>query len=362
MGADPNQPHVNTQFSVIVKALREQYPKLVEALTSQTKPIAESNVKTQESIAPREQALSSSLYNKYSPEYAKTGAENDLNSITGAGGKSVVAANDVNKAINPEYYAARAGSADKLGQLLSGIDPNRLTGAESENVARGLARTGYKSGELNTPSNQGAINAAQTYGSALNEKRNTVSNAINTATQALPSFNMGNDVFNQGTGGARSAVQGFTSGPGYAGTSPQASADLGKSALDVSSGLQAQRMGLKAQQRDYADRSAQFVGSTICCFIFMEAYGNKLPDYVRVCRDYWYNKYPELSIGYKKMAKWLVPLMKRFKIVRYLVNVSMIKPISRVGKWLVKDTEVVSKSDIIIHGLWFKFWRTYAKS
>ena len=104
MGADPNQPHVNTQFSVIVKALREQYPKLVEALTSQTKPIAESNVKTQESIAPREQALSSSLYNKYSPEYAKTGAENDLNSITGAGGKSVVAANDVNKVISDMIF------------------------------------------------------------------------------------------------------------------------------------------------------------------------------------------------------------------------------------------------------------------
>jgi hypothetical protein len=98
----------------------------------------------------------------------------------------------------------------------------------------------------------------------------------------------------------------------------------------------------------------------MCCFIFLEAYNGKLPWYIRFCRDWWYNENSDLCIGYKKMAAWLVPLMQKSNIMKAAINYMMVKPISRVGKFLVGESDSCAKIDIAIHNTWFRIWRFYA--
>ena len=361
MSADSKIPHVSTQLKSIVSGLAKQYPQLVQVLGAQNLAIAENEQNTREAIAPREQALSAGLYKQYAPQYGEVGSGVDLAALNGAGGQSVMASDALDRAIDPEYFASRDASSSKLGQLLSGMNPNELTGAERENIARGLARSGYRSGELNSPSNQGAINAALTYGSALDTKRSGVANAINTATAAIPTFKSGRDTFTQATSGARESNKVFGGATDFGGNSAAAGAKSGEDALGVTAGINTQKRQLNTQRRTSLDNTmavVDSVGSNMpsCCFIFMEAYNGKLPWYVRECRDYWYDRIPELSVGYKKMAKWLVPWMQKSGAVRFFVNTTMIKPISRIGEYLVGMKNDYSVIDMTLHNTWFKIW------
>lgn len=362
MSSDPKTPHISTQLKAIVGGLVKQFPQLTSILGSQNLAVAENEQATREAIAPREQALSAGLYKQYAPQYGEVGSGVDLAALNGAGGQSVLAADKLDRTIDPEYYASRNASSSKLGQLLSGMDPNALTGAERENTARGLARSGYQNGELNTPSNQGAINAALTYGSALDTKRSGVANAINTATAAIPTFKSGKDVFNQATGGARESNKVFGGATDFGGDSAAAGAQQASEALGVTAAINTQKRQIQSQRRDSVDRVNEGLSSIpSCCFIFMEAYNGELPDYVRICRDYWYNNIPELSVGYKRMAKWMVPAMQKSCIIRSLVNFWMIKPISRIGEYLVGTKNDYSTVDMMIHNMWFRIWYFYGK-
>jgi len=266
MGADPSAPRPSRSLASIAKGLRTSYPEIVRQLGQQELPAAQYDIATQEAIAPREQALAAGLYGQYAPQYAQTGSNIDLGAIQGAGGQAVRAADTLQRGIEPEYFASRAAASQKLQDLLGGMDPNRLTEPEREEVARGLARSNYTSGELSAPSNQGAINAAQTFGSALTAKRNNVANAINTAAQALPQFRTGTDAFAQATGGARFGAQNASNAPAFTGQSQQSGQILGQGALGLTGQLQTLRAQLQAQRRDEIDRTNEAfnaVGSII---------------------------------------------------------------------------------------------------
>lgn len=357
---DPAQPRISTQLKQIAGAITKHYPTLVDALGSQNQKVAEGEQKTREAIAPREQALSAGLYKQYAPQYGQVGSGVDLAALSGAGGQSVLAADQLGRQIDPEYYASREASSSKLAQLLGGMNPNELTGAERENTARGLARSGYQSGETNAPSNQGAINAAMTYGSALDTKRSGVANAINTATAAIPTFKSGKDAFTQATGGARDATRVFGGATDFGGNSSESGSKMAENVLGVTSGINTQKRQLDSQRRTGLDvgigAATSLSPGQVCCFIFMEAYNGKLPWYVRECRDYWYDRIPELGEGYKKMAKWLVPSMQKSKVVRFLVNELMVKPISRIGEYIVGMKNDYSIIDMTIHNTWFNIW------
>lgn len=351
MSGDKSGPRPSRSLRSVRKGLEREYPGIVKALGQQATPMAQYEMSAQEAVAPREQALNARLFEQYAPRYAEAQSASELGAIRGSGGQAVRESEALSREIDPEYYATRSGAADKLSQLLGGMDPNRLTGAERENTARGLARSNYQNGELNAPSNQGAIDAALTYGSALNQKRNTVANTINSAVGALPSFKGNTNVFDQATG--KSGSQAFQSQFGQAPNASVATGQANQGALGLTGGFQTLRANIAAGARDTLDRYNE---TTICCFIFLEAYNGKLPWYVRFCRDQWYTKYPSLKHGYRKMAKWLVPLMKKSKVIRYGVNELMVKPISRIGAFLTGETMTYSKVDLFLHNVWFKIW------
>lgn len=95
-----------------------------------------------------------------------------------------------------------------------------------------------------------------------------------------------------------------------------------------------------------------------CCFIFMEAYNGNMPYWVRECRDEFAPESTKRREGYIKMAKWLVPLMQKSKIVRYLVNLLMIKPLTNWGGYYKKvkgyENDFIYKPFV---KFWFKLWQ-----
>ena len=104
----------------------------------------------------------------------------------------------------------------------------------------------------------------------------------------------------------------------------------------------------------------------MCCFIFMEAYNGKLPWWVRECRDEFAPESSERRAGYIRMAGWLVPKMnyqlpitnyqlKRAKVMRFLVNQLMIKPMTKWGGWY-KNVQGYEKCWIYKPVVWFWFW------
>jgi hypothetical protein len=358
MGNDAGAPRPSRSLASIAKGLRLNYPSIVQSLGQQVLPQAEYEQAAQEAIAPREAALNAGIYSQFAPVYSQAAAGADLAALEGSGGQSVRAADALSRSIDPEYYASRTATADKLGALLGGMDPNSLTGSELENVARGIARTNPNA--VGVPSNTSAIRNALTFGNALTQKRNSVSQAIAAASQVLPQFRSGVDVFGQATGRAGTSAfgGGFNTNASSVGNAQQG----GQNAFNQTTGLQQLRAQLQSQARDSLDRANETIGSLpSCCFIFLECYNGKLPEYVRIMRDFHYNEEPALATGYKKMAKWLVPIMRKVKFVAKAVNTLMVKPISRMGLYHTNQTKGYSLFDKLAHSFWFNVWRQYAK-
>jgi hypothetical protein len=76
--------------------------------------------------------------------------------------------------------------------------------------------------------------------------------------------------------------------------------------------------------------SAAITGG-LCCFIFLEAYNGNMPWFVRECREEFAPENSYRRDGYISMASWLVPAMQKSRIIRHIVNLLMIKPLSYWG-------------------------------
>lgn len=93
-----------------------------------------------------------------------------------------------------------------------------------------------------------------------------------------------------------------------------------------------------------------------CCFIFMEALNGELPWYVRRGRDIFQT--PERRVGYVRMSKWLVPLMRRRSGVKRFVNFVLIKPFLKLGAWYFAADNAKSRWRLYepYCRFWFRIW------
>ena len=80
-----------------------------------------------------------------------------------------------------------------------------------------------------------------------------------------------------------------------------------------------------------ASSSSGFGGGLTCCFIFLQALNGQLPEWVRLGRDQFCT--PNRILGYRWIANWLVPLMRRFILITRMVNWIMVKPFLIAGDW-----------------------------
>lgn len=101
-------------------------------------------------------------------------------------------------------------------------------------------------------------------------------------------------------------------------------------------------------------------GGQNCCFIMLEGHNGTLPWYVRLCRDHYYEQEPRVAEGYKRMAKWLVPLMRKSACIKHVVNVLMVKPITRYGAYLCNEANYSLRGHVAKLA-WFAVWRLTAR-
>jgi len=69
-----------------------------------------------------------------------------------------------------------------------------------------------------------------------------------------------------------------------------------------------------------------------CCYMFLEGH-NELESSVRRYRDSHFSPDSGVSRGYKRMSRWLVPLMKRYKLVKEVVKWVMLNPLAYIARW-----------------------------
>ena len=103
-------------------------------------------------------------------------------------------------------------------------------------------------------------------------------------------------------------------------------AEIGSQMHAVKSAQQQMRYQLGS---DIAQGGGQMMGQW-CCFIFIEADNGILDRIARRYRDEYGTE--EQKTGYKRMASWLVPLMREYKVVKDLVKWTMVKPMIAWGK------------------------------
>ena len=101
------------------------------------------------------------------------------------------------------------------------------------------------------------------------------------------------------------------------------------------------RKGISAQKK--ASSWGGGYGST-CCFIMLEA--DDLTDRVRFFRDLHFNSEGVIARGYKRMAKYLVPMMRKYPIIKRLVKATMTRPLAEFAFHSYENDGKFNPSDL----------------
>lgn len=359
-GQTPNFSGVTAQT---MRAYLKYIPQILQATSAQQPGIDRTQAQSATDILNRFSGGAARTGQQIIDSNTGAGTRTVGNQINGQGGDNVINADALNRAINPEYYATRTSAADASKRLIDSINLNGLSPGESNAVERGLNQTNTRSGNLGLINPTNVVSNAMNFGNAMAGKRAELSGAINTANNLQG---------NQQSTNFANIEQGATFQPPTSTGTNFGLASLpvgGSQAFSSGQGLQNNLFGSMNtldplwQQHAFqgsAQGYAQSVGQNVnCCFILLEALNGKLPWHVRVNRDRYYVQYPEVASGYKRMAKWLVPMMRRNGFIRKAVNWLMVKPIVSYSGWLYRENKF-GWLMWLFKPVWFAVWRNNA--
>lgn len=292
----------------------------------------------------------------YAPGYQQAGANlaqqqagSQADLIAGEGGRTAINADFLNRVINPNYYNTANQLAQSSSDLLSSFGRGaQLGGGELAAAERGINQGNAATGNLGNNNAMNTVANAMNFGEYARQKQQLLGNAIGQVNQTIPNmvnptFNPVSTALNAGNVAGNFGLAQYN--PTQANAALNAPADFGSSAMGALAGV-----GSTSQTRG-SSTSAGI--SNICCFIFMEAYYGQMPTVVRKCRDRYYRLYPTIANGYTAMAHWLVPLMRRFTVVRQFVWYTMIKPLTEHGEHVLQHGTRPHK---LTRKLWFTVW------
>lgn len=359
-----------------------QYLPGVASVTSSTQPgIDMTAAKSAAATAPIYNQAAYQNYAKYAPMLAGVGQNvaqsnatagaNTANSVlSGPGAQLTRTATALENAANPEQAAVRSSTANAIQQLMGSINLNGLSGSERAEVERSLGQSQTATGNLGLDNATNAVQNAMTFGSALQTKRDALGQAISSATNFLPASRANFDPVslaltgNPGTSSASSSAVGQFQGVTPSGNQGYT---MGNNTMSGLNSTAAANMGMQ-YQANQANSFGGILGSqtsaigNICCFIFLEATNGLLPWWVRKSRDRYYMNCPDIARGYKRMAKWLVPLMRHVPLVKHAVNRWMVSPLILYGGWVHRIEEYREcRMFRPYRNFWFAVWRLMGK-
>lgn len=223
----------------------------------------------------------------------------------------------------PALAAANKGAVAGV----DAINLNGLTPGESNAVERSSNQTNFQTGNLGNSNAMNTIKNAMDFGGAFNSKIPMLNNSTNAASTAA------------GAGaGTLAATTGIFSPIAQNASTPIQSSNSLMTSFGSGSG---------------SGTSANAGYQTgLCCFIMLEAYHGTMPECVRRYRDVYYRKQPSVASGYKHMASWLVPLMKRYTIIRGLVWYTMVLPLTE---------HALGNKHKRVRNFWFSVWNYFGR-
>lgn len=365
----------NESMNDILQAYKNNLGPMLNVLKAQQPSWEQSQLALTQALSPEYQKLQQQLYTQFGPELAKTAsdienqtalarAQGDAAVLAGPGAQIIAAAKKAAQEADPEYYASRAAVANKLQTTLGAMDPTRLTGGERAEIQRAaaLAHKGPVQDAVDTASN------AMQFGSALTNKQATIANTLNNSANALQSMKSSFDPTQVALGRPSTAVQqGAANSTGIQNfnnsqlfnQSSQLFGQAGNSNNMYNQGMLAQQNSNNQMKQMMVQQAMTGGGAaSSCCFILLEAQNGLLPAYVRWCRDNLADE--QTRVGYKRMARVLVPLMERFAVVKDLVNALMVEPLIRYGAWITCQPGATAM-DRPYMKFWFGVWKLLGK-
>ncbi len=323
-----------------------------------------------EVITPQEQELFARMYRQYAPEFAETGVDinrisqlgnvqNDLAALGGGGSEllqQLVAQED---ALNPGVASARDKTLGGYEALLGAQDPTKLSGSELAETERGINRMNANRGNINVTDATTTAAAAGEFGNALAGKQARFAQALSLFPSLAGASRSTISPFDAlgRSGQTNPGTQQYTYNPTTAG---QGAAFQGQAA-DTTRQVEQMRQD-KSTGVDKANSIWGGIVGPVCgCYIFREYYGYPdVPKYLRWVRDWEYRRDPSIKLGYKKMSSWLVPMMRRWSLVRRTVAYLMLFPLEKHAKW---RTGYCSYGRVFSPFKWFwlKAWSIYGK-
>lgn len=258
-GGDPAPPPNTESSQAVLDAYTHGLPQILKIMQDQVGPTDQAFFNSRQNIAPQEAALDTKMYQDNAPALAQAGIGAANAAFDNGGSALATKAQGLQRQVDQPWYDARDQAGGKLADLLGGMDPNQLTGAESANVERGLNRTNGANGTLNNPDNNAVLKNAMTFGSALDQKRSNVANAINSATQFLGQGKSGIDTFAQATGQTGTAQFGA---PAYNSQGQGQNAfTTGNNAYNQMNAMRLNQNDIQANRRDSLDRINETMAS-----------------------------------------------------------------------------------------------------
>lgn len=274
-GGDPAAPTVGESTAQQLQALTANLPGLMQSVGGNILPYEQQLQTAQNTIAPQQAQLNADLFAKYGSQLNDIGnqlasstalsqAKSTADVLNGPGQAALSAADAAQRKLDPEYYATRSLESGKIGDLLNSIDLNGLSGSERAEVERSNAQQDASRGIANSPSQTATVNNAMNFGSALQNKRNALSQAISTATGFLPNA--------QGPINAVATTTGKSSNNAgvsqFSGVGTSQTGQLGGATNSLASGLlgnvnntATSSADINANRRDSLDRVTGVLGS-----------------------------------------------------------------------------------------------------
>ena len=349
-------PTTQESMAEVMKAYRENLLPMIQQQVAAAQQYEPAMQDLRAQVSPREQQLNLDLYRQFGPQFAQASSEvarqnaeqqavTDLGIVRGTGRDLVREAMRTQKEADPEAYRARELALANLEKLQGSLtDPNAgLSGAERAEIDRSLARENFARGTGATPTATSTVSNAMAFGQAgearKQQRQSAIANAAQLAAGAVQPLSSRIDTFQLTTG--RPSINVGEQRTGGSREVGQESNAMGMNLFGNASQMRQQENQINASRKDALDALTQGVSAAggiskmACCWTFAEAYygWDNIPDEVRVLRDLEYSL--QKREGYRRMSRWLVPLMQKSFVAREITNWLLIKPITSYAKHYV---------------------------
>jgi len=258
--AKPTKSYARTADSI--RAMTDLLPFYNEALYKQILPEEEARYNATEQMSPKYNQLSLDLLKQFGPQFAEANAGIDLGILQGTGQELVDEALALYRKADPEFFATRELTSNRLADLMGNIDlTGGLSGSERAEIERSLGQDALNRGSANAPSQLDTVSNAMRFGEAGRkrqlENQSELSKAVAAATAFLPASRTGIDPYQIATG--------KTSTAGFAGVTPAknsaSAAQGGSQIVDTNNQFKLAQMQINSQKKDWADYLNQVTSS-----------------------------------------------------------------------------------------------------